>query len=157
MIYALVVVAHRHYSTLRSHSHSRYLAFVVPASALVEIELTFCAQAVNAESVLARLVYGGTSYEYASYASLVSPSTNNTLVIYKQDSNSLDVSVTTKWVLQFPSSAIGYGSELSDLQKQFGFQSQQLAAVAGSAGLQIGQQQEKARSAEVIRHRARLV
>jgi hypothetical protein len=96
------------------------MAFVVPASALVEIELTFCAQAVNAESVLARLVYGGTSYEYASYASLVSPSTNNTLVIYKQDSNSLDVSVTTKWVLQFPSSAIGYGSGNIDAQVKTG-------------------------------------
>jgi hypothetical protein len=96
------------------------MAFVVPASALVEIELTFCAQAVNAESVLARLVYGGTSYEYASYVSLVSPSTNNTLVIYKQDSNSLDVSVTTKWVLQFPSSAIGYGSGNIDAQVKTG-------------------------------------
>jgi hypothetical protein len=38
--------------------------------------------------------------------------------------------------------------QLGDLQQRFGFQPQQLAAVAGQAGVQIGQQQERARSAE---------
>eukprot|EP01044_Picomonas_judraskeda_P001852 COSAG03_NODE_119_length_12315_cov_126.503847_3_plen_386_part_00 len=38
--------------------------------------------------------------------------------------------------------------QLADLQQRFGFQSTQLAAVAGQAGLQIGQQQEKTRSAQ---------
>lgn len=92
------------------------IAFVVPASRLVEIELTFFASGVNAESLLARLVLGGTNNEYASYQSLNSPSTQNTTVIDKGDSNYLHTSLTVKWVLHFPTTAVGNGSGNIDAQ-----------------------------------------
>eukprot|EP01043_Picozoa_sp_COSAG02_P012991 COSAG02_NODE_513_length_20826_cov_323.015246_2_plen_482_part_00 len=92
------------------------MSFVVPASGLVEVELTFYAQGVNTESLYAQLVWGGTNSEYASYQSLDSPSTANTIVISKGNSDHFDTSFTVKWVLQYPSSAVGYGSGNIDAQ-----------------------------------------
>ena len=66
------------------------------------------------------MVWGGTNNEYASYQSLDSPSTQNTSVIGKVNSDSFNASVTVKWVLQYPATAVGYGSGNIDAQLKLG-------------------------------------
>eukprot|EP01044_Picomonas_judraskeda_P001855 COSAG03_NODE_119_length_12315_cov_126.503847_6_plen_428_part_00 len=101
------------YETIDSNAQ---ISFIVPASCLVEVELTFYADGVNAENVYARLVYGGTNNEFSSYVSLTSPSTTDTYVISKGGTDYLSTSLTTKWVLQFPTTSVGYGSGNIDAQ-----------------------------------------
>ena len=78
----------------------------VPSSGLFEVELSFYADGVNADNLLARLVVPDTVNELASYYSAITtPSTEGTYMVSKSNSNSFATYFTAKWVIQFPATA----------------------------------------------------
>ena len=122
------------YETIDSNTQ---MSFTVPSSQLVEIELSFSADGVNAESVLAQLVYGGSNSEFATYYSIDSPSTAGTYVVSKGNSDSFSSTFTTKWVLKFPSSQIG-SSRSIDAQVNTGSSGQSITIKFGRTNSLVG-------------------
>ena len=97
------------------------MSFTFPSSRLVEIELTFYFYAVQNESLLARLVVGGTSNEFATTViddTSLTPSTADVKVVSiptvaghpvagHPSGFQMRFQACNKWTLHFPSSQIG--------------------------------------------------
>ena len=86
------------------------MSFTVPSSRLVEIELSVYIMSLNAQSVLAMLVNGGTSDEFADEIiddSTLTPSTKGTYMASHGMYDNNEYQMTAKWVLHFPASEVG--------------------------------------------------
>ena len=86
------------------------MSFTVPSSRLVEIELSVYIMSLNAQSVLAMLVNGGTSDEFADEIiddSTLTPSTKGTYMAHHGTDDNNEYQMTAKWVLHFPASEVG--------------------------------------------------
>ena len=82
------------------------ISFGVPSLGLFEVELSFYADGVNADILLARLVVANTTSEFASYYSAITtPSTQGTYMVAKGNSDNFETYFTAKWVIQFPATA----------------------------------------------------
>jgi len=91
------------HSSLRSNAVT-----VVPASQMVEIELSFYYNGLNYGNLLGRLVDGGTNYEYVDQVinnANLSTSTENTLVAVGSSSPSGYTTIT--WTLKFAAAQVG--------------------------------------------------
>ena len=86
------------------------MSFVVPSTRLVEIELSFYVTSLNAESIVAQLVEGGTNDEFADEIiddSTLTPSTKGTYMAHHGTDDNNEYQMTAKWVLHFPASEVG--------------------------------------------------
>lgn len=95
------------YTTIHSSLRSNAVT-VVPASQMVEIELSFYYNGLNYGNLLGRLVDGGTNYEYVDQVinnANLSTSTENTLVA--QGSSSPSGYTTITWTLKFAAAQVG--------------------------------------------------
>jgi len=95
------------YTTIHSSLRSNAVT-VVPASQMVEIELSFYYNGLNYGNLLGRLVDGGTNYEYVDQVinnANLSTSTENTLVAVGSSSPSGYTTIT--WTLKFAAAQVG--------------------------------------------------
>ena len=86
------------------------MSFVVPSTRLVEIELSFYVTGLNAESIVAQLVEGGTNDEFATEViadSTLTPSTKGTYMAHHGMYDNNEYQMTAKWALHFPASEVG--------------------------------------------------
>ena len=86
------------------------MSFVVPSTRLVEIELSFYVMSLNAESIVAQLVEGGTNDEFATEViadSTLTPSTKGTYMAHHGMYDNSEYQMTVKWALHFPASEVG--------------------------------------------------
>ena len=91
------------------------MGFTVPASRLVEIELSFYAIVNNEQTIYARLVNGGTSNEFASNViddDALTPSTEGTAVYATMATDICEQRFVAHWALHFPSAQVGQSKSI---------------------------------------------